>query len=195
MDYKDLNDYELIYMVRENDDSSYDILFNKYLPVIRRISSEYYNLFSDYGYDFCDFLQEGYLGFQKALDSFNEDNNTLFYTFLIICLKRHLKCFCKRITCESKNINRYQFVDIDSTEIEDLGRNIDYNINKDIFIHEIWDVVYSFDDIMFSCVFELKINNFKYSEISELLDMDVKKIKLIQRRIYKAIRHRVEFIT
>ena len=37
MDYKDYNDYELIYMVRENDDSSYDILFQKYIPIIKRM--------------------------------------------------------------------------------------------------------------------------------------------------------------
>lgn len=194
MDYKDLNDYELIYMVRENDDSSYGTLFNKYLPVIKRISSEYYKLFSNYGYDYSDFLQEGYMGFQKAVASFNEENDTLFYTFLTVCLKRHIKSFCKRITCESKNVNRYQVVDIDSTEVEDSSLNIDNNMAKDNFIHEMWDIVYSFDDIMFSCIFELRLNNFKHSEIAELLDIDVRKVKMMQRRIYKAIRHSMEFI-
>lgn len=194
MDYKDLNDYELIYMVRENDDSSYGTLFNKYLPVIKRISSEYYRLFSNYGFDYSDFLQEGYLGFQKAVSGFNEENDTLFYTFLTICLRRHLKSFCKKITCDSKNVNRCNFVDIDNTEVEDCSLNIDYNMARDDIVREMWDVVYSFDDIIFSCIFELRLNNFKHSEIAELLDIDVRQVKLLQRRIYKAIRQTVEFI-
>ena len=46
MNYKKYNDYELIYMIRENDNDSYDILYNKYLPVMKSIAFNYYNKYT-----------------------------------------------------------------------------------------------------------------------------------------------------
>ena len=42
MKYKQYNDYELIYMVRENDDSSRDILYQKYIPIIHHLANNFY---------------------------------------------------------------------------------------------------------------------------------------------------------
>ena len=71
MNYKNYNDYELIYMVREKDDYSEDILLKKYLPVIKSISSEYYLKYKNYCCEYDDFLQEAMIGFQKALVSYD----------------------------------------------------------------------------------------------------------------------------
>ena len=51
MNYKNYNDYELISMVRENDEFSYYSLFEKYKPIVKNISKEFYDRYSDYGYD------------------------------------------------------------------------------------------------------------------------------------------------
>ena len=58
MDYKKYNDYELIYMVRENSTDSKDILREKYQPVLKSIAKEFYKSFKYYGYEYEDFLQE-----------------------------------------------------------------------------------------------------------------------------------------
>ena len=52
MDYKKYNDYELVYMVRENDDISQDILFKKYDPILRKIAGEYHSKFKSNGYEY-----------------------------------------------------------------------------------------------------------------------------------------------
>lgn len=193
MDYKNYNDYELIYMVRENDDFSYNILLNKYLPIIKKISSEFYKKYSCYGFEFNDFLQEGYLGFQKALDYFDENKEALFYTFLVVCVRRSLHTFCLRVTCESKNAKYTNFLNVDDCFIEDKSINLDTSLLKKNMMREMWDVVYQLDNIIYSCVFELRLNNFKYREISLLLDIPIKKVKNIQRKIYKEIRHKIEY--
>ena len=41
MDYKKLNDYEVMYMIKENDDYSREILLKKYMPIVSKISSKY----------------------------------------------------------------------------------------------------------------------------------------------------------
>ena len=63
MNYKKYNDYELFYKVKECDEVSNGILLKKYLPIIKKIASDAYKGYGCYGYDYDDFLQEGYIGF------------------------------------------------------------------------------------------------------------------------------------
>ena len=98
MNYKKYNDYELIYMVHEEDEWSRKILYQKYNPVICSIANEIYGRFNQYGYDYEDFVQEAYIAFQGALSSYNEEKNTLFYSFVVLCIRRRLLSFCRKIT-------------------------------------------------------------------------------------------------
>jgi len=190
MDYKKYNDYELIYMVRENDDYSYGTLLNKYLPIIRKIAGDYYKRFDSFGYELDDFIQEGYLGFQKALASFDEKKDILFYTFVTLCINRKIISFCKRITCDKKNISSYYFDDIDKTAVADNDDTESLFLEREM-ISDIWDVIYTFP-IEYACVFELKTNMFKYQEISHLLDIPVRTAQFMMRRLYKKIRKELQ---
>ena len=186
MNYKLYNDYELIYMVRENDDSSRDILFEKYKPIIKSIASEFYNKYSDYGYDFDDFLQEGYIYFQKALCKYDENKECLFYTFVILCLRRGFLSFCRRITCSSKNIAYSDIVDIDeysyidnSSDVEMIALDKEYDI-------KIKELLFSLP-FEIANVFELRINNFTYNEIGELLEIPISTVNFRCKKVKKAM--------
>ena len=187
MNYKDYNDYELIYMVREQDEDSYGVLFQKYLPIIKRIAYDYFRSYSTYGYDLDDFIQEGYLGFQKAILSFDETKDILFYTFVTLCIHRKIINFCKRISCDRKNISNTNFVDCDEVPLVDT--TMDYNESLLIreCISDIWNVVYSFP-LEYTSVFELRMNQFHYSEISELLEIPHRRAEFMVRRIMNKIR-------
>lgn len=180
MNYKNYNDYELIYMVRENDDYSYDILFNKYLPIIKNIAKKYYNLYNSYSYDLEDFEQEAYIAFQKAINSFSDSKNAIFYTFVIICIERHLISFCNKISNNKKNISNIFVDSLDKVEISDsldiLNDYFIYNSN----LKNIWNIIYN-KKIEYISVFELRWNHFSFSEISILLDMPKRKAQSIFR--------------
>ncbi len=187
MDYKKYNDYELVYMVREKDDDSYGVLFDKYLPIIRRIASDYYKSYSTYGYDLDDFIQEGYIGFQQAVNYYDENKNALFYTFVIICIHRKILSFCKRITCESKNISNDLYVDLDEISLKDNFPLLeDYFSDRELY-YNIWDIIYSFP-FDYYCVFELRMNHFHYHEIFDLLEIPVRKAQFMVKKIQDKIR-------
>lgn len=189
MSYIKYNDYELIYMVRENDDNSYDALFNKYLPIIKRISYEHYKNFKGYGYDYEDFLQEGFLSFQKALSIYNPDKDCLFYTFLVLCINRGLITFCKRISCSKKNINNNNFIDIDDAFV--VGDTfVDSSFISLEKIQNIWEIVYEFD-LPYICVFELRFNGFSFKEIEMLLDIPIRRAQFIYNKVNKIIRSKM----
>ena len=191
MNYKVYNDYELISMIREKDDNSYDVLFHKYMPIIKRIALDYYQKFSTYGYDLDDFIQEGYLAFQKALLNYNETKEVLFYTFIVFCLHRRFLSFCKTISNGNKCISNQYVYPIDDISISTgIDYADDYVSQMEIF-HTIWNIVYtySFEDI---CVFELRWNHFRYGEIAKLLDIPLKRCQVKIHRMMSDIRKHVQ---
>ncbi len=170
MNYKKYNDYELIYMVRENDDDSRGILFQKYQPVLNNIAHEYYQRFPHYGFDFDDFIQEANIAFQRSIIHYNEKKDSSFYTFSILCVRRALLSFCRKITNSKKNISNIDLVDINDCSVSDISQDIfRYFENKEI--ENMMRIVILELPLEVSSIFELKLNGFTYHEIGILLDI------------------------
>ena len=137
MNYKQ-NDYELIYMVRENDEVSQDLLYEKYLPIIKNLASEFYQKYNSYGYDFDDFFQEALIAFQKSIINFNEEKETLFYTFTVLCIRRALLSFCRNISNKTKNVSNNNYVSIEEYDNIFLDQKADIEmISNDYEIEKI----------------------------------------------------------
>ncbi len=180
MNYKKYNDYELIYMVRENDDDSHDILFKKYYPIIKRIAYEYYSKYSEYGFDYDDFVQEGIISFQRAIDNFDEKKDIMFYTFVLVCIRRGLMTFTRSASStKNKIFSEHEEVDEGIMDIDsDVSNIYDKLLFEDIFKKAIYDM-----ESDFSTVLELKINGFTYKEIGSLLSVPVSSVEFRCRKI------------
>ena len=63
MDYKKINDYEVVYLVKENDEEARKIMFNKYIPIVRKLASKYSMSAKWARVDFDDLVQEGLIAF------------------------------------------------------------------------------------------------------------------------------------
>jgi len=190
MNYKIYNDYELIYMVRENDDASSNLLFQKYSPILHSISREFYRKYSSYGYDYDDFFQESVISFYKALSSYDESKNNLFYNFVILCVRRRLSTFCRNLLVQSKNISNESLVEYDlsliadtSINISDLYRNQEI---KNIFINTIFDY-----PLEISSILELHFNGFSYREIASLLDIPISSVEYRSRKARNTLYTRI----
>ena len=186
MDYKKYNDYELIYMVQEEDDFSRNVLYQKYSPIIFNIANEIYNQFSQYGYDYDDFVQEAYIAFQNALYSYDESSNILFYTFVIVCIRRRLFSFCRKITKGIKNISFY-VDDFDDTLIVDNKNDVEDLCNNEEIQNIFHDIIFKLS-LEEGAIFELKMNGFTYREISMLLDIPVSSAEFRNRKARNLLR-------
>ncbi len=187
MKYNNYNDYELIYMVRENDDNSRDILYQKYYPIICHIANDYYQKNKYYGFEFEDFLQEATLAFFRALINYNEKENTLFYTFITICIRRKMMSFCQRISNKNNNFSSLDCISLDDIDIEDSRSNFNHVFLDKEIENIIRDYLYSLS-FEKACIFELKFNGFTYSEISKLLDMPISSLEFKNRSSVKGIK-------
>ena len=190
MNYKNYNDYELISMVRENDEFSYYSLFEKYKPIVKKISKEFYDRYSDYGYDYDDFIQEGYVGFQNALNKYDSSKGALFYTFVELCIRRRLLSFTKNITLPKRNISNKYFVSLDDLDVRDNSVSLNDELDYEDTMNIIKDVLYSLD-LKYTAPFELKMNNFSLKEISTLLEVSINSASYRVNLVRDEIRTRI----
>ena len=190
MNYKNYNDYELISMVRENDEFSYYSLFEKYKPIVKNISKEFYDRYSDYGYDYDDFIQEGYVGCQNALNKYDSSKGALFYTFVELCIRRRLLSFTKNITLPKRNISNKYFVSLDDLDVRDNSVSLNDELDYEDTMNTIKDVLYSLD-LKYTAPFELKMNNFSLKEISILLEVSINSVSYRVNLVRDEIRTRI----
>lgn len=170
MDYKNINDYELVYRVRENDDEAFSIILKKYEPIIINLANKYFPLVKKFGIEISDIIQEGRIAVVKALNSFNNENTTIFYTYVRLCIERHLVSYLRFLSSKKNSVLSYSlgddnletFADVRYEPINYLCRKCDYEIFLD-FKNSL--------DFLDSNIVELKYNGFSYKEISILLDL------------------------
>lgn len=185
MNYKNINDYEILYLVSEDMDSNYDILFQKYLPIIKSISSKYFPFASNHGAEYQDLVQEGFLALNKAITTYKDNAKTIFYTYACVCIERHLVTYCRSLSAQKHYILNMALPDelYSCTLVRDnseLSNFFEFHpMELYLFISK---VMYSFD-LITRCIFELKFNGFSYVEISQLLDLS---ISMVDSRLCRA---------
>lgn len=172
MEYKQVNDYELMYMIRESDDNSFDIMFKKYSPVIKKIALKYYDFAKKRGAELEDLIQEGMIALNRGIISYNESSGVLFYTYACLCVERHIITYCR-------NIDSYRHAALNYSTTDDILFSVkdENSLDYEKLIEESASdrFVYYKNLLDFKCsnVFELRYNGFSYKEISKLLDVPV----------------------
>ena len=196
MEYTGLNDYEVLYMIKENDEIAYNVMYDKYHPIISSIAKEYSKNFKHLDIEYDDLYQEGLCALNNAIKGFKETNNCLFYTYLLICVKREMEKYIKakgrqkhKILTDSISIDQ----DISSTNlhlvdvIPDKRVDLQDNLMKNIEYKKILDLKY---DMTFnqSLIYEMKLNNFTNSEIAILLDVSYRVVDNVLKKVKRKIK-------
>lgn len=186
--YRQLNDYELLYMVSENNDGNFNILYEKYRPLIYKIAKSYANSFKKYGYEIEDLMQIGFITLYKASSFYDGYNSAMFYTYFINALKNAFNSEIRLNKTDKKealnNALSYD-VEIDKSgkSFIELFKSKNVNAKKDYS-----DILIDFKNSMpfdMSCVFELFYNGYSVDEISVLLDRDKDNVKSDLKEIKK----------
>jgi len=194
MDYKNYNDYELVYEIRDNNEDAYNVLIEKYSMLINKYATEYYRKSKMYKLEYEDLVQEGYIGLFQALDNYDE-NTCLFYTFASLCIKREMERLIKSFSrakhtplndAISMNVPLNKGNDLIIEDILESKDNVEQDVISNITCLDIMNLKYDMDFEM-AAVFELKTNKFTSSEISALLDLPRKKVENYIIKIRKIV--------
>lgn len=194
--YRDLNDYEIIYMIEESDEAQ-DLLFEKYRPIIINIASKYKLEAKSLGLELDDLIQEGYVGLYSAIRKYNPNQNVLFYTYALVSIRsKILNCLKINGALKFQNLNKSISLSKPVFNDDDLSL-IDYIVDKSAInpntvieeietIDHITNFMYSLD-IDVACFFELNLNGFSNTDISKLMDCSYKRVANNLFRIRKKL--------
>ena len=190
--YKDYNDYELIDLIKNNNEEARNILYKKYEPLIFGYSKKILPYCKSGGVELNDLIQEGMLGLTNALKTFDDTKKILFYTYAKTCIER--KIISSSISANRKkhkplndslsfdqeltdsNIHLGDLFGTDEINPENLVIDEEeFNELKNKLTNDLTDFE--------SQVFDLKINGFSYVEIADILDRDKKAIDNALQRI------------
>ena len=176
MNYKDYNDFELLYMIEENSSEALDIMINKYSSLIySRIKK--FKIKENY---IDDYYQEGLLVLYQAIHKYDLESPMSFTNFFDLLLQR------KFIDLLRKNKKYFE----ENIIKEDVDIVVTYEpVNELIFEEQISLLINKLSKLEKE-IFLLKYKeNMKAREISKHLNIDLKKVYSAHDRIkLKAIK-------
>lgn len=179
-------DYELIYMVKENEEAL-SLIIKKYEPLFRKLSFSFVKKYQYKGLDVEDLIQQCRIAMCYAVDKFDDKNKVLFYSYLMVCLKRAIKNYAR------KYINSPDIYYLDNEfELNEFASN---NISEIITEKEFFEILNQFClDLSFqdACIFKLKLGNFSYNEIAVLLDINRKRVDNVLLKIRKKLEKKLD---
>ena len=197
MNYRDYNDYELLSKINDNEEST-ELIYKKYKPLIEKNAKRFLKYSKYTGLEINDLIQEGYIGLNRAIKSFNDTKETSFYTYAKTLIERkQISSLIGSNRLKHKFLNESIPLDItvsedDNIDLKDLiGDNTSNpesvltdkeNINT--LIEKIDEELTDFE----RQVFHLKISGFEYMEIADLLDKTSKQVDNAIQRIKNKIK-------
>lgn len=194
MDYKELNDNELIYMCYENNEDAENIIIDKYKNCILTILKGFLKEYNIIGVEVADLYQEGLIGLMHAIKTFDKEKDVTFYTYANTCIRSSI-ISAMRQTFRMKNRILNNSFSLDKL-IEDSNHNY-YEIFKDesydpnrilIKDEENQEIINSIKSRLSRgelVIFELKLKGLNNTEIAELLNKSKKYVENTMFRINK----------
>lgn len=186
MDYRDLNDNELVYLCAENNEDAINLIVNKYKNCILMILKEYLKEYNIIGVEVADLYQEGLIGLMHAIHSYNPTRDVLFYTYANACIRTSLMSAIRQTFRQKNRILNYSY-SLDKI-FEDSGDNF-YEILKDesyepnkllLSSEEENELINKLKSKLSKselAIFELRLKGLSNGEIATLIDKDTKYIE------------------
>lgn len=166
-----ISDIELLKKIKEDDMQAEEQLFERYKPMVTSIARKYYLI----GGDKEDLLQEGWMGFFRAMRQFDEHKNDNFGQYAHLLVEREMIDAIRRANSNKNQVlSNSVFVDNDDMlSSEDLIENdvLYFETSKDIFDH----IKNALSDRE-TRVLELYLQGYNYTDIASILETTPKSI-------------------
>lgn len=174
------NDYELVYLAQENNEDARNILHQKYSRFIHYLIQSKYKKCNFITTDIEDIELECSLIFDKAINSYNQDKDVKFITYLKSCVEKKLIDIIKAsLTKKGRTENNMLSLDEETNGIKQYDVLYDYkNLieNNFVDIDYIAKIITNKLSIHEKDVLNLILKGHNKEEISILLGLELKQI-------------------
>ena len=175
--------YELVILAQEGNEDATNLIYRKFKPIIVKKSKHAIFKVANRGIDIDDIIQEAYIGLDEAIKNYSQDEDTLFYTFAMVCIERQIANFIRKAsTGKDKILNEAIVIDeniekmiSDNTDIENTFTGKEYKMQV---INHVRKTLTDFE----KRVLDLKLDDYSLDEMAEILNKDKKSVyNAIQR--------------
>lgn len=197
------NDFELMYYYRSNPTDVFNILESEYRKLMYSAIHQVCYNFSSVCFTVEDAYQEGLLSLLSALETYREDMDTIFSSYLFRCVsssarllvRRHMslsfglldRCFSLQYPISSDE--SLMLMDVVAEEKAWYQPEVMTNY-LDVY-HISMDIVYKLKPFERE-VFELRNNGLSYQEIADITHLSTKKIDNILQKLRRQVRAQLD---
>lgn len=168
-----INDDELIYLVREIGEEFREVILKKYESLVNLIAFQKFKRQGSMGVDLEDYVQEGFIGLNNAINHYDIDSKATFYTYASICINRKIHISMRKYY-RAKEITDYRYYEPEDSSYV-IAEDCEYYAINTYYYERLIRLIHKFH-FDYACVFEMKYNGFSYKEISKLLGFTMKQV-------------------
>lgn len=170
------NDNELLYLIKEKEDSALEIIYQKYIPMIKKRIGDFKIKYKNYD----DFFQEGLITLKKAIETYKEEYGKTFNKYFDLLIQRRFIQLLKKESKYFYNVSVVEDVDTlvcleERKEVVTLNE-IDTS-NLSLFENQVMEMIYN--------------DNMKALEVSEQLKCDIRKVYNAVSRAKQKIKNNI----
>ncbi len=201
MNYTEINDEQLIHMIREDSEDAKDILYEKYKYIIDIELKKYKRVAYALSYDVSELSQEALVGFADAINNYREDKEASLSSFITLCVDRRLQVAIKKAG-RLKNQMMKEALSLEeeysaSSQLRDLlSDNLENDPLENILKEENYkELKQMIKESLSSSEYEVytyMINGLKYDEIASLINKNLKQVDNTIQRVKSKIKKIVE---
>lgn len=198
----DIDENELLSLLPEDEERIKNIIYERYGYLIDVILKKYASVIRTFNIDEQEIRCEASYGFSDGINSYNENKNASFKTFLSICIERRVtKCIKKYTTKKYNVIREMMSLDYVDTNIDSPLRDLISDESKNDPLNNLTDLE-SYTEIIGIAkkvlsdfeyrVFTYMINDISYQKIAVMLEKTPKQIDNTIQRIKVKMKKELE---
>lgn len=189
----EIDENELLSLLPEDEERIKNIIYERYGYLIDVILKKYASVIRTFNIDEQEIRCEASYGFSDGINSYNENKNASFKTFLSICIERRVtKCIKKYTTKKYNVIREMMSLDYVDTNVDSPLRDLISDESKNDPLNNLTDLE-SYTEIIGIAkkvlsdfeyrVFTYMINDISYQKIAVMLEKTPKQIDNTIQRI------------
>ncbi len=197
MDYTDVNDEQLIHLIREESEDAKDVLYERYKYIIDIELKKYTRMAWALSYDIKDLQQDALVGFADGINNYREDKAASLSSFIALCVDRRLQVAIKKAgRLKNKMVHEALSLEEEYNSVSQLKELLSDNsendplesiLKKENYNELVKDIKNSLSKSEYE-VYTYMINDLKYDEIATLLNKNLKQVDNTIQRVRNKIK-------
>jgi RNA polymerase sporulation-specific sigma factor len=182
-----------LYLTCSENEEAYDILYNKYKPLVEIKARKYLKYGKSRGLDLNDLIQEGMIGLSEAIRDFKTQKDVKFSTFANMCIERQINsAITKANRAKHKLLNESLSLDDKVADSDKPLMDVIFDtkdsdpINYVVLLEEKQELYEKLKEMLTPLeldVLTLRLKDFDYKEIALKLNKSYKSIDSALQRI------------